>query len=69
MSWSVDCLARAFRECYAGLNWFKVFESLANIKESDIQLEKHGVFLDQKGLVMLTGLYSKCKPQNLPFPL
>jgi hypothetical protein len=37
VSWSIDCLARAFREMYSTLNWFKVFEALSNINDADIK--------------------------------
>ena len=35
MTWSVDNLARAFRELYSNLNWLKVFEALTEIPESE----------------------------------
>ena len=36
MSWSIDNLARAFRELYSTLNWNKVFESFGDIDDADI---------------------------------
>ena len=38
MNWSIDNLARAFRELYSTLNWSKVFEALSEI-EDDILLD------------------------------
>jgi hypothetical protein len=38
MSWSVDNLARAFRELFSTLNWSRVFQQLSEIKD-DIQLD------------------------------
>jgi hypothetical protein len=38
MNWSIDNLARAFRELYSNLNWQKVFEALSEI-EDDITLD------------------------------
>jgi len=62
MTWSVDCLARAFRELYSNLVWFKVFEAFGNIKDSDIPSCKQGISLDNKGLALITTLYNRCKP-------
>jgi hypothetical protein len=39
MNWSIDNLARAFRELYSNLNWSKVFEALSEI-EDDIILDQ-----------------------------
>lgn len=36
MSWSIENLARAFRELYSNLNWTKVFESFGEIEDNDI---------------------------------
>jgi hypothetical protein len=36
MSWSIDNLARAFRELYSTLNWNKVFESFSEIEDEEI---------------------------------
>lgn len=33
MGWSIDNLARAFRELYSNLNWSKVFESISEIED------------------------------------
>lgn len=38
MTWSVDNLARAFRELYSNLNWPKVFEALSEVSD-DITLD------------------------------
>jgi hypothetical protein len=36
MGWSVENLARAFRELYSYLNWNKVFEQLGELEDQDI---------------------------------
>lgn len=36
MSWSIENLARAFRELYSNLNWNKVFENFGEIEDCDI---------------------------------
>jgi hypothetical protein len=36
MSWSVENLARAFRELYSTLNWQKVFDSFGELEDQDI---------------------------------
>jgi hypothetical protein len=41
--WAIDNLARAFREHYSHLNWLRIFERLADIKESE-----HSELLDQE---------------------
>jgi hypothetical protein len=61
MTWSVDNLVRAFRELYSHLQWGKVFEALAEIRDE--------VALDVKAFTMFLQLTNKSKPQNLPFPL
>ena len=33
IGWSVDNLARIFRELYSSFNWLKVFEALSEINE------------------------------------
>lgn len=33
MTWSIENLARAFRELYSNLNWSKVFDQMAQIDE------------------------------------
>lgn len=38
MTWSVDNLARAFRELYSSLNWQKVFESFGELDEEDVPI-------------------------------
>jgi len=48
MSWSVDNLARAFRELYSGLNWNKVFDSFGEITNSEMPEEVLEQGLDQK---------------------
>lgn len=39
MSWSIDNLARAFRELYSNLSWHKVFESFGEILNEEIPAE------------------------------
>ena len=36
MSWSIDNLARAFRELYSKLDWQKVFESFGEIEDFEV---------------------------------
>lgn len=36
MGWSVENLARAFRELYSYLNWNKVFDQLGELEDQDI---------------------------------
>ena len=43
MSWSIDNLARAFRELYSNLNWLKVFEALSELSDN-IELDSKGFF-------------------------
>jgi hypothetical protein len=38
MQWSIDNLARAFRELYSNLNWLKVFEALSEL-DDNIELD------------------------------
>jgi hypothetical protein len=38
MQWSVDNLARAFRELFSNLQWNKVFDALSEI-EDDLSLD------------------------------
>jgi len=33
MTWSIDNLARVFRELYSNLHWAKVFDALSEIEE------------------------------------
>lgn len=54
INWSIDNLARAFRELYSTLNWAKVFEALSEIEE-DIEL-------DQKAFAFFLQLFNKSKP-------
>lgn len=69
MSWSIDNLARAFRELYSTLNWHKVFESFGEIGDQEIppQVLEHG--LDTKQFQTLMQLFNRSKPQNIMFPL
>lgn len=69
MSWSIDNLARAFRELYSTLNWHKVFESFGEINDQEIppQVLEHG--LDTKQFQTLMQLFNRSKPQNIMFPL
>jgi len=39
MNWSVENLARAFRELYSSLNWNKVFDCFGEIDDSEIDLQ------------------------------
>lgn len=39
MSWSIDNLARAFRELYSTLNWNKVFESFGEIEDHELPVQ------------------------------
>lgn len=34
VTWSVDNLARAFRELYSNLNWSKVFDALSEVDDN-----------------------------------
>ena len=61
MSWSIDNLARAFRELYSNLNWLKVFEALSEIQDN--------IELDNKGFTTFLSIFNKSKPQNLQYPL
>lgn len=61
MTWSIDNLARAFRELYSNLNWLKVFEALSEIQED--------ITLDFKAFQVFLQLFNKTKPQNLAYPL
>jgi hypothetical protein len=36
MTWSIENLARAFRELWSNLNWNRVFECFGEISDSDI---------------------------------
>ena len=36
MTWSIDNLARAFRELYSNLNWLKVFESFGELQNHEL---------------------------------
>lgn len=69
MSWSIDNLARAFRELYSNLSWQKVFESFGEIVDQDIPPDvlEHG--LDTKQFQTLMQLFIRSKPQNIMFPL
>ena len=48
MSWSIDNLARAFRELYSTLNWHKVFESFGEITDHEIPSQVLEQGLDAK---------------------
>lgn len=54
MTWSIDNLARAFRELYSNLNWSKVFESLSEVEDD--------VLLDQKAFTVFMQIFNKSKP-------
>ena len=66
MGWSIDNLARAFRELYSNLNWLKVFEALTEIPEG---ADSHEMLLDQKAFTVFLQIFNKTKPQNLAYPL
>jgi hypothetical protein len=48
MSWSIDNLARAFRELYSTLNWNNVFESFGEIEDTEIPQDVLENGLDSK---------------------
>lgn len=48
MTWSIDNLARAFRELYSNLNWLKVFESFGELEDEDIPSQVLEQGIDQK---------------------
>ena len=48
MSWSIENLARAFRELYSTLNWLKVFDCFGEIEELSLPQEVIENGLDQK---------------------
>lgn len=54
MTWSIDNLARAFRELYSNLNWLKVFEALSEVEEN--------VELDTKAFSTFLQIFNKSKP-------
>ena len=62
MSWSIENLARAFRELYTNLNWSKVFESFGEIEDCDISDHVLENGLDSKQFQTLMGLFNKSKP-------
>jgi hypothetical protein len=61
IQWSIDNLARAFREVWSNLSWLKVFEALSEVEDD--------IHLDQKSFLYFLQLFNKSKPQNLQFPL
>ena len=69
MSWSIDNLARAFRELYSTLNWHKVFESFGEITDQEIPSQALEQGLDVKQFQTLMQLFNRSKPQNIMFPL
>ena len=69
MSWSIDNLARAFRELYSNLSWLKVFESFGEILDEDIPVEVIVNGLETKQFQTLIQLYVRSKPQNIQLPL
>jgi hypothetical protein len=54
MTWSVDNLARAFRELYSNLNWTRVFEALSEIEDD--------LTLDSKAFTTFLAIFNKSKP-------
>jgi|TARA_B110000285_G_C14801207_1_gene457534 hypothetical protein len=69
MSWSIDNLARAFREQFTTLNWNKVFESFGEIEDHEVPPKVIEQGLDIKQFSTLLQLFNKSKPQNVVFPL
>ena len=69
MSWSIDNLARAFRELYSKLDWQKVFESFGEIEDFEVPHYIVEQGLDSKQFTTLIQLFNKSKPQNVNFPL
>jgi hypothetical protein len=65
--WSLDNLARAFRELYSHLNWVKVFEALDTINPAHHMFDPE--FIDKKAFQTFLSLYNKTKPQNIQFPI
>ena len=61
VTWSVDNLARAFRELYSHLSWSKVFEALSDIEDD--------ITLDAKAFGTFLQIFNKSKPQNFAYPL
>jgi hypothetical protein len=43
MTWSIENLARAFRELYASMNWNKVFDYFGEITDSEVSLPPSGL--------------------------
>lgn len=67
--WSIDNLARAFRELYPHLNWPKVFDAFGELDRYDVPDYVVEDGLDQRQFATLLQLFNKCKPQNIQFPL
>lgn len=65
LQWQIGNFARAFRELYSNLSYYKVFESFSELCDGldrDVQL-------DAKAYSTLIQLFNKSKPQNLVLPL
>lgn len=65
LQWQIGNFARAFREIYSNLSYYKVFESFNELSHG---LEPN-VSLDAKAYSTLLQLFNKSKPQNLQLPL
>lgn len=69
MNWSIENIARAFRELYSHLNWGKVFDNLGEIENWSLEPQFLDQGFNQKQFQTLLQLFNKSKPQNLQFPL
>ena len=67
MTWSIENLARAFRELYSSMNWNKVFDFFGEISDLEVDLPSDGLTPSQ--FQTLLQLFNKSKPQNFLFPL
>lgn len=65
MQWQVGNFARAFREIYSNLSYYKVFESFSDLSDG----LDYDVSLDAKAYSTLLQLFNKSKPQNLQLPV
>lgn len=65
LSWCIENLARAFRELYPTINWAKVFDSLAEMSEDELEV----LDLDAKQFQTFLSLFNKSKPHNYQFQL
>ena len=65
MQWQIGNFARAFREIYSNLSYYKVFEAFSDFGQG---LDKD-VCLNAKAYSTLLQLFNKSKPQNLHLPV